>query len=521
MKASKLFRSFVIWIVVVVSASLAVPLGWAHADDKENRGHKHDEEETRVPNHFGRMFELKPFAEPTSAVKAALLELGKAGGILDAGDNLAAGPIQLIVDPALSVNNRNNPMHTAGTTFLGQFLDHDMMFDSSSPLGEPIDPRTVPNRRTPSFDLDSVYGNGPLESPQLYALDDWIKFQVETSGSFEDLPRNPLNNAAILGDPRNDENLMLAGLHAAFLMFHNNAVDLIRSADCLFSDAETFLMARQMTTYHYQWIILTEFLPQIVGQEMLDDICANGRQFYKPRFGKAIIPVEFQIVYRFGHSMARPSYRANLAGDGGNPFFGMIFDPAGEGSVDPIDLRGRCRAPRRFIGWQTFFDFGDGNVRPNKRIDTRLSTPLFNIPLGVIVPGTPPTSLAQRNLLRHLTWSLPSGQDIARKMHAPVLGRSDLKDIGQIRRSFATSTPLWFYILREAEVTEDGLQLGPVGGRIVSEVFLGLLQSDPNSFINADPGFLPTLPTKTGCPEDFRMIDFLTFAGVDPTTRGQ
>src|SRR6185295_7628868 len=106
-------------------------------------------------------------------------------------------------------------------------------------------------------------------------------------------------------------------------------------------------------------------------------------------------------VYRFGHSMVRPSYRANLAGDGGSPFFGFIFDPAGLGQPDPVDLRGRARAPRRFIGWQTFFDFRGGQataVRPNKRIDTHISTPLFNIPLAAIPDGTAPTSLPQRNL---------------------------------------------------------------------------------------------------------------------------
>ena len=130
--------------------------------------------------------------------------------------------------------------------------------------------------------------------------------------------------------------------------------------------------------------------------------------------------MEFQAAaYRFGHSIVRPSYRANLAGDGGQPFFGFIFDPAGEGQADPIDLRGGARAARRFVGWQTFFNFGGsaGDQRAAEQtIDTRISTPLFDLPLGAIASGDPPTSLPQRNLLRHLTWSLPSGQDIARAM---------------------------------------------------------------------------------------------------------
>jgi hypothetical protein len=217
----------------------------------------------------------------------------------------------------------------------------------------------------------------------------------------------------------------------------------------------------------------------------------------------------------------RPSYRANLAGDNGQPVFGMIFDPSQEGEADPDDLRGGARAPRRFIGWQTFFDFGDGQVKPNKKIDTKLSTPLFNLPLGAIADGSPPTALAQRNLLRHLTWQLPSGQAIALRMGAPVLSQEDLAELGSIHPSFARATPLWYYILKEAELMQEGLQLGPVGGRIVGEVFIGLLQTDPNAYLNVQPDWEPTLPTKMASPEGFRMIDFLSFAGVDPASRGQ
>jgi hypothetical protein len=225
------------------------------------------------------------------------------------------------------------------------------------------------------------------------------------------------------------------------------------------------------------------------------------------------------MVYRCGHSMVRPSYRANLAGDSGGPFFAMIFDPSALGQADPADLQGGFRAPRRFIDWQTFFDFRDGEVKPNKRIDTKISTPLFQLPLGTIPGGTAPISLSQRNLLRHLTWALPSGQAIARRMRIPVLPATDFADLWQIKKSFVTSTPLWFYILREAERTQGGLRLGSVGGRIVGEVFIGLLQTDPNSFLNAQPNWEPTLPTNTGNQMEFTMADFLTFAGVDPISR--
>jgi hypothetical protein len=90
-----------------------------------------------------------------------------------------------------------------------------------------------------------------------------------------------------------------------------------------------------------------------------------------------------------------------------------------------------------------------------------------------------------------------------------------LAELQPISRSFVTATPLWYYILKEAQLMADGLHLGPVGGRIVGEVFVGLLQTDPGSYLSVQPDFTPTLPTSTGVPQDFRMIDFLKFAGVD------
>jgi hypothetical protein len=285
-----------------------------------------------------------------------------------------------------------------------------------------------------------------------------------------------------------------------------------------------FAEARRLTTWHYHWLVLHEYLPLIVGQKMVDHVLRK-RHFYRPRLGQAFMPVEFQAAaYRFGHSMVRPSYRANLKGDNGNPFFAMVFDPAGEGQADPVDLRGGARAARRFIGWQTFFNFGDGNVKPNKLIDTRISTPLFDIPLGAIASHDQPQVLPQRNLLRQLTWSLPSGQRVDREMHVPALSDeelgSDLDDYRSERHGYdlKKSTPLWFYVLREAEVRAGGLTLGPVGGRIVAEVLVGLIESDPGSYLVQQPRWTPSL---TSAGTGFRMTDFLTFAGVDPASRGQ
>ena len=494
---------------------------------------------------FGRMFpDLGPFVRDVSPrLLAALREIGQPGGIMDAGDNLAAGPVALIADPALSANNPNNPAHTAGMTFMGQFLDHDMTFDLTSRLGTVTEPHTSPNARTPALDLDSVYGGGPRLDRELYAAPHrwwWgeppTKLRIAHGGLFEDLPRHR-DGTAIIADPRNDENLVIAGLQAAFILFHNRAVDLVRRNRLLGPD-QVFERARRLTTWHYQWMIVHEFLPRFIGQDVVDDILKNGRRIYRPAVG--FMPVEFQgAAYRFGHSLVRPSYRANLLGDVNAqgdpaPFFAMVFDPAGEGQSDPVDLRGGARARRRFIGWQTFFDFGaeprpggapgtlGEDVRPNKLIDTRISTPLFNLPLGSIATGDPPTALPQRNLLRHVTWSLPSGQSIARAMGAPVLGGSDFPELRDFHLGLEDSTPLWYYVLREAHLMSGGLHLGPIGGRIVGEVFVGLLQLDRDSYLAAQPDWRPRLPRRSGrVTGEFSMVDFLAFARVDPASRGQ
>jgi Animal haem peroxidase len=466
------------------------------------------------PTTFGRLFPgLPAFAPATDRVRDALRALGAPRGPLDAEDDLSKGPTLLITDPTLSLNNPNNPTHAAGTTFLGQFIDHDITFDTTSAMGVPTDPGSSPNGRTPSLDLDSVYGAGPVASPQLYDAVDRAKLRIDTGGIFEDLPRTgDGTNTAIVADPRNDENLMIAGLQCAFILFHNNAVEWARANGYAES---AFAEARRLTTWHYHWVVLHEFLPSIVGQALVDEVARKGRRFYKPRMREGFIPVEFQAAaYRFGHSMVRPSYRANLKGDDGNPFFGMVFDATGEGQADPVDLRGGARAPRRFIGWQTFFDFGDGEVKPNKKIDTRISTPLFNLPLGAIASHDTPQSLPQRNLLRQLTWSLPSGQDVAKAMDVEKLTPDELKDVKPY--GFDKSTPLWYYVLREAELRADGLTLGKVGGRIVAEVLIGLIQSDPSSFLVQKPSWTPTL---TSAGSSFGMKHFLTFAGVDPASR--
>jgi hypothetical protein len=475
---------------------------------------------------FSRMFQLPAFADPRSpAVRDAMLDIGKPGGLLDARDPLDQGPVRLITNPELSPRNPDQDVRnmTAGTTFLGQFLDHDITFDNTSRLGVVTEPTQTPNTRVPTLDLDCIYGGGPAVSPHLYEAGDRAKLRVESGGLFEDLPRNR-DMTAIIADPRNDENMIIGGLHAAFLLAHNRSVDAHRANH---APGDPFEACRRTITLHWQWIVVNQFLPQVVGRPLVDDIMRSGRRWYK--FPTASMPVEFQTgAYRFGHSIVRPSYRANLHGDpGGNPatgapaFFGfIIFDPAGEHQADPVDLRGGARARRRFIGWQTFFDFGGDQtrqVRPNKLIDTNISTPLFQLPLAAIPSHDAPTALPQRTLLRHLTWSMPSGQRIAATMGLPVLGSDNFPELRKYNLGLDASTPLWYYVLREASVFAGGAHLGPVGGRIVAETIIGLLQLDPSSYLNT--GFRPSLPSQT--PGTFTITDLLRWAKADPASRGQ
>jgi hypothetical protein len=274
---------------------------------------------------------------------------------------------------------------------------------------------------------------------------------------------------------------------------------------------------------------MNEFLPLTIGKERVMEILGQGPRFYESvmarsgrrRGSDAVyppIPIEFSAAaYRFGHSQVRPSYRVNFGPDGGTPFFAFVFDDSIDpNDVDPNDMRGGKRAPRRFVDWQTFFDFGDGNVRPNKLIDTKLSSPLMHL-LGSRgqAPGMPSDgvlSLASRNLMRHVNFGLPSGQAIGRVLRLPILTPTQLAELEPY--DMDRSTPLWYYILKEAELLEGGRRLGPVGGQIVGEVFIGLLKADKTSYLALEPGWKPVLPSaKAG---QFWMTDLLKFSGVVP-----
>ena len=488
---------------------------------------------------FSRMFPgLPPCAPQSDEVREQAKRLGAQGGIIDAAD-LLTDPIQSITNPGVfSPNNPDNPNMTAGVTFFGQFLDHDLTLALKAPLLEQTHPRRTTNFRTAEFDLDSLYGDGPDRSPELYDTSSGdIKFCVEAIPGSEqasrkgavryDLPRDPSNNA-IIADSRNDENVLLSQFHLGMLKFHNAVVDQLRADPTQVSRSakEVFREARRQVQWHYQWIIVNEFLPLTIGQDRVDEILKNGPRFYRVHDRtqdsilrssrrEPLVPVEFAVAaYRFGHSQVRPSYRLNFGPDGGAPFFAFIFDDSADpNDPDPNDMRGGKRAARRFVDWQTFFKFDD-NVRPNKRIDSKLSSPLFLLPGSRgPAPGLPTDgiqSLASRNLIRHVNFGVPSGQAIARVMGVTVLTSAQLAELAPF--GMDRSTPLWYYILKEAEVLENCVRLGPVGSRIVGEVFIGLLKADQDSYLVANKNWRPTLPSaKSG---NFEITDLLNFAGV-------
>ena len=515
------------------------------ADDmsKKNTIHMAKPTGPRFPDDvFSRMFPgLPPFAPQTDEVREQAKKLGAKGGLIDAADNLT-DPIQSITNPTVfSPKNPDNPNMTAGVTFFGQFLDHDLTLALKAPLLEKTEPKQTTNFRTAAFDLDSVYGNSPEGSPELYdTSSENIKFRVETIPGSEqvsrkgvirsDLPRDEKNNA-IIPDSRNDENLIISQFHLAMLKFHNAVVDRLRSdqAQAARPAKEIFKEAQRLVQWHYQWIILHEFLPLTIGQERVDEILKNDPRFYRvldrtqdsvfrsPR-GEPLVPVEFAVAaYRFGHSQIRPSYRLNFGPAPGKEFFALIFDDSADPNApDPNDMRGAKRAPRRFVDWQTFFKFDNDNFRPNKRIDGKLSSTVFLLPGSrKPAPGLPEDgvqSLPSRNLMRHVNFGIPSGQAIARVMGAQVLTQAQLADLAPI--GMDQNTPLWFYVIKEAEVIENGLRLGPVGSRIVGEVFIGLLKADKDSYLVVDKNWKPTLPSAK--PGDFQITDLLTFAGVVP-----
>jgi len=444
-------------------------------------------------------------------------------------------------------------------TYLGQFIDHDLTFDPDSSFQKQKDPNATEDFRTPAFDLDNVYGRGPGDQPYLYQ-DDGISFLLGdpitqgTNSGARDLQRNS-RGRALIGDPRNDENSIVSQLQGLFLRFHNRIVrDAInKHQNPVFEDVQ------KQVRKTYQYIVINDFLPKIVSADVLEKYKTRG--LYDPAklrvfkdFKEPFMPVEFSVAaYRLGHSMVRPGYRLN------DTVLVPIFPlPAETAPGFPEGLTGFRRLISDWaIDWGRFIDidirdYGSADDAEAKkkeviqqnfkrlqfayRIDTALVTPLKTLPPSV---AADPSSLALRNLQRGMEFGLPSGQAIAALLYLDekdilpddkiLIGQGldkpdpgSLNPITDIDKSFAGKCPLWTYILAEAiqhktdvkiPVKQDlkisTPQLGPVGGSIVAEVFLGLMFADSHSYLselNTEPGWAPD----NG--KDYRLKDFVEYA---------
>jgi hypothetical protein len=489
---------------------------------------------------FGRMF---PKLIPHEASDIALRELGEA----------------MVEKPQVGNVTGNNPDIASGFVYFGQFVDHDITLDTTG-IGERIDdPTQVMNFRTPRLDLDCIYGAGPGASNYLY---DRVKPNQMLLGSTSagggdpnvkpglpfDLPRG-VQGRALIGDHRNDENLIVAQTHLAMIKFHNAVAAMMPGA--------SFAEVRQRVTWHYQYVVLRDFVGKLVDMNDLEAALAK-REFYRfeenSAFGEPFMPVEFSVAaYRLGHSMVRQDYSHNrvFGVDGGIPSPFLLFFvftglsgnivgqmqagdfPGGRLPVPgnpPLGLPIQSLPSDWIIDWRRFYDFGTDSGRPeglarnrSRLIDPYLVEALHNLP-GSTQNGdlADHPSLAVRNLFRGRKMLLPSGQDVATHMGvANPLRAEEIAASGNdgkvaARHGLHSSTPLWYYILKEAQIRGGARRLGPVGGRIVAETFVGLLQGDKDSFLSAHPGWTfanptwhPDLPGQGG---GFAMTDLLRIA---------
>jgi hypothetical protein len=530
-----------------------------------------------------------------------------------------------------------NLLLPSGYTYFGQFIDHDLTFDNTSSLNpkdtpDPKDPnpknRMPSNLRTPRFDLDSVYGDGPDAQPYMYADDGASlifkdSFENQCQSNFDqahqDLLRAP-NGRAIIGDKRNDENSIICQIQLTFIKFHNAVVARLKLTEPIIKGTALFEEARNQVRWAYQQLVIEDFLPRIVHPEVLADLQgktpAQRESCYRlyTKDKRTNVPREFVgAAYRFGHSGVRFGYRLNtktslsiFAPSEPNPNVplqdedGLLgFDPLPKSQViddwgrffplacpDEIPASLGC-APKKKLGQDGKPELdkdGEEIILPNPevrlqfayKIDTTLADPMAALPPSVLPtsrdPGGPiaevekaispdpiPTpkdrpSLALLNLLRGNTYKLPSGQEIATALkieplahkylvtRQPVKGKAGKSQFVSISQALISDTPLWFYILAEAQKSvidaletrnaikngefDDGeliikevaqTQLGWVGGRIVAEVFYGLMDSDDESYLNQAPGGKDFKPiwVKDSTINDFRIIfaNLLKFAG--------
>jgi len=409
------------------------------------------------PGMYGRLF---PELPSLSAEQESLFALGRAGGLCDCGD---------AADDPGSLGSE-----AAGWPFFGQFVAHDITADRSAPVSR-ADLSQLRNARSPRLNLECLYGDGPVGHPFLFRRDDPAKLLTAPGG--RDLLRN-VEGTAIIGDPRNDSHIVVSQMHLAFVHAHNAFVDRVRAAGL--AEAAVFDAAARELRWHYQTVVLREFLPSLIGAELTGLITRGDRRFYRPH-DQPFIPLEFaDAAYRYGHAQIRHTYQLNA-----------------NGAAVPIfpDLLGfRAVGAEHYIEWPRLFDAGGMTTAARaKKIDGRLVGALIALPVALTGESEFEDfhSLAVRDLERGQGVGLPSGEEVARRLGEDPLSA---EDVGMSTTGWSGETPLWYYILREADVREAGNRLGPVGSRIVGEVLIGLLDLDPGSVRHAPESWSPAAP---------------------------
>jgi hypothetical protein len=405
-----------------------------------------------APTTYGRMFPELPSFE---ADEQFLHALGRAGGLCDCGD--AEDSPGSLGDTA------------AGWPIFGQFVAHDITADRSI-LRSHTNTAELRNARSPQLNLETLYGDGPTGHPFLYQRDDPAKFLLGVDGA--DLQRNA-EGMAVIGDPRNDSHMLISQLHLAMLKAHNTFVDEAR----LGGAGTVFEEATKQLRWHYQWFVLNEFLPALVGQPLAEQVLREGAQWFRPG-PKGFIPLEFaDAAYRYGHAQIRHRYQLN-------PDTGPV-------RLFP-DLLGFRPVPRRrTVDWTLFFDApGAKPAQRCKKIDGKLVRALIELPVAVTGECEIEDyhSLAVRDLQRGQGVGLPSGEEVAR--HLGIVPLTE-EQVGLSSTGWHGETPLWYYILREGDACTGGHRLGPVGGRIVAEVLVELIDKDPTSYRRNDQEWRP------------------------------
>ena len=428
-------------------------------------------ERVDAPVEGGRYRRLFADLPPLVSDERALHELGRPGGPADLGAD----------------SEGTDASVAAGWPFFGQFIAHDITADRS-PLGHRADPEQIRNFRTPRANLEGVYGAGPVGSPYLYDSDDPAKLLLASGG--HDVPRNQ-QEIALVGDPRNDVHLFMNQMQVGFIRLHNRLVDRLREDGV--PEGDLFEEARRAATWHYQWVIVREFLPMLIGAELTEGFLDFGADLYRPG-DDPYIPFEFaDAAYRYGHSQIRQRYRVN--------------EQLGPCPVFP-DLIGFCEVPpKRRVDWSLLFDVpGRPPAQRAKRIDGRLPESLIALPQTISGVGEADAyaSLANRDLQRGQAIGLPSGEAVAQALDVEPLSE---EQIGLAASGWRGETPLWIYLLKEADALHDGDRLGPVGGWIVGEVLVGIIDADPESFRSVDRSWRPTLASYE--PGRFGIADVL------------